>query len=75
MKKEYDRTVRDMELEKGYQETALYELVRFLGDAQVELPAEIQRLVIDVECRRQKINALNQLARKIGFDIEMGWDK
>lgn len=75
MKKEYDRTVRDLEIEKGYQENALYELIRFLNEAQVEMPIEMQRLVMEAEVRRHKINGLTQLARKIGFDIEMGWDK
>ena len=71
MNKELRKVKRDIGLENMYQETRLYKLAAWLKEQDTELPGEIQRLLVDVECGRNKLNKLNTFKQNLKFDIEV----
>lgn len=71
MNKELRKVKRDIGLENMYQETRLYKLAAWLKEEDIELPGEIERLLVDVECGRNKLNALNKFKQNLKFDIEV----
>ena len=69
--KELRRVKRDIGLENMYQENRLYKLADWVKEQNIELPGEIQRLLVDAECGRNKLNKLNVLKQNLKFDIEV----
>lgn len=64
-----DKVVQDIGLETMYQEIRLYKLVTFIKDGQFDIPADIQRLIVDVELGKNNLNSLNSFKHSLEFQV------
>lgn len=71
MNKELIKVERDIGLENNYQEERLYKLAAWLKEQDIELPGEIQRVLVDVDCSRNKLNKLQALKFDLKFQIDV----
>lgn len=71
--KEIDQAERDMNVAKYEQELALDALVNHLMSTREvnQLPADIQRTLIDVTLRRDKIDRLAALKSNLQADMDL----
>lgn len=73
LNQEVDRLESDINVAKYDQENALYKLVEHLTSTRQvnSLPADIQRTLIDVTLRREKINKLTVLKSNLETDMDL----
>jgi len=70
---EIDRVEKDLNVAAYDQEVALYKLVDHLMSTREvnNLPPEVQRLLIDVTLRRDKINQLSTFKANLQVDMDL----
>jgi hypothetical protein len=71
--KQIDQAEKDINVAKYEQELALEELVNHLLSTREvnDLPPEVQRLLIDVTMRRDKINKLSVFKANLKVDMDL----
>ena len=70
---EIEKVEKDLNVAKYDQEVALYKLVDHLMSTREvnDLPPEVQRLLIDVTLRRDKINKLSTFKSNLQADMDL----